>query len=432
VLYLAYNRSAREDAEKSFGPNTECKTIDALAYKYIIRDGASMNGIRVGPRKIDWFTWRNVDIDLRYDEKLKLIETMEIYFASNFISLKTYLTETGIDKNITDGVTKYVQQMAKKEIPCTFGFAKKYLHILMSRNVVVVPEVDLVILDEIQDSPQVTLEIFKLLPAKRKLGLGDQNQSIYNFSYCVDGFQYLHDVADTQLSLTTSYRVDKEIAKDIQVFGRKYLQSSMVFEGIEYEDRTINNSMFISRTNGSLIAKMMEMNKQGIQYNLTRPAKEIFSLLLTIISLKPGCKIYHQPSKFLLQDMEEYNRSETIRTRHRTLFSYIASKHAKDKSIKTACSTIVKYGGQAIFKCFDIAKSHEAAKVKHHLTLTTAHSSKGLQSDKVIIADDMFPSFLTEEGTMSEEDMEQELKLIYVAVSRCKKELSGANWLTQV
>jgi len=192
--------------------------------------------------------------------------------------------------------------------------------------------------------------------------------------------------------------------------------------------------MFIARTNGSLISKMIQLNKQGVQYNLSSKDRvdKVFGLLLTIISLKPGCKVYSPEHKFLLDDMKAYYASENIRRNHKTLFSYIASHHAKDRSIKTACKTIIDFGGKEIWSAFNIAKAHSKANTTHKLTVVTAHSSKGMEADQVTLDEDLFPDFLTEPGKMTDKQVQEELNLIYVSISRAKKELIGASWITEV
>ena len=431
-LYLAYNKSAKLDAEKRFGPNTTCKTIDALAYQYIIGQGLSMNGIRAGKRTLDFFNWRNIDLELRYEEKVKVVDTMNEYFASKYVSLKDFLITYEVQPNVKAAIVHYVKQMAQKEIPCTFAFSKKYFHILLSRGVINFPQYKAVFLDELQDSSEVVLEIFKTIDCKKKIGVGDEHQSIYGFNYCVNGFNYLHENADLTLRLTQSYRCSKEISEKIEIFSRKYLDKDLEFRGIDYDDLTITSKAHIARTNSSLVSKMMKLNDRNIAYNLTRPAKEIFGLALTILSLKPGCTIYKPEFKFLLQDMEYYYRTPSARTQYDTLTKYIASEHSRDRTIKSAISAIVKYGGQKIFQAFNIAKAHEEAKVTHELTLTTSHASKGLEWDEVFIDGDMNPDFLDGTSKMTHEEIEEELRLIYVAVSRAKIKLENVNWLTTI
>jgi len=429
-LYLAYNKSAETDAATKFGPNTTCKTVHGLAYAPIIGQGLSMPGIKYGKRKIDYFNYRSIDLPITYEQKIQVIERMDLYFASKFISLTEFIQYHHVPEIIASAMKGFIKQMANKEIPCTFGFYLKYYHILLARGVITIPTYDLIMLDEIQDSSEVTLEIFKLLPAKKKIGVGDMGQSIYSFAHCVNGFQYLKDEKHHLQHLTKSFRCSAFIAKDIEKFGKKYIDPTMHFTGVEYEDETINSTMYIARTNGSLIAKMIELNKSHTEYTLTRPAKEIFGLLLTIISLKPGCKIYNQQYKYLLDDMKYYHKNTQLHKRYKSLLSYIAAEHHRDKSIKTAIKTIIKYGGNEIFKAYNIAQSHE--KGSHKVILSSGHSAKGLEADKVVVDEDFYPDFILDPGQMTEVEIQTELNLVYVVASRARKELIGMSWLDSV
>jgi hypothetical protein len=428
ALYIAYNKSAQLDAKPKFGPNTDVSTVHGMCYKPIVALGLGMPGIKAGPRKIDFFNFRSIDLPISYEDKLHVISSMDHFFASRFISIKEYISTYAIPDHIASAMTIYIQKMANKDIPCTFGFVLKYFHILLSRNVISMSAYDVIMLDEIQDSPEVTLEIFKLLQSSKKIGVGDPHQSIYGFNYAVNGFIYLRDTVDKTLCLTRSYRCSTAIATKVQTFCQTYFSPDMKFIGTDSEDTTISSTLYLARTNGALIARMIELNKHNTPYNLTRKPQDIFGLLLTIVSLKPGCKIFQEEFKFLLQDMEYYYAHTHLKTTHKTLLSYIASIHAADRSIVRACRTIAEYGGKLIFDAYKIAKAHYEAKATHHLTLSTASSAKGLEADKVVLSDDLDLSFLESE-TMSEEDIQSELRIRYVAISRAKKELLGAEWL---
>ena len=427
-LYLAYNKSAEVDAQTKFGPGTLCKTIHGLAYTPIIKLGLSMPGIPSGPRTVDFFNYRSIDIPMSYDDKLEVIDEMNRFCMSEFTSIQQYLSTYSVAPHIGEAVTTYIQKMAKKQIPSTHSFYLKYFHILLSRGVLAMPTYDLIMLDECQDSPAVTLEIFKLLQANKKIGVGDIQQSIYSFNHCVNGFEYLQNEADHILHLTKSFRCSTEIANKVQKFCRKHLDPKLNFTGTDSKDDTIKTTLYIARTNASLIAKMLELNEHNTPYNLTRKASEIFGLLLTIISLKPGVKIYNKEFKFLLEDMDYYNAHYHLRDEYPTLLSYIASVHSADRSIAGACRLISKYGGQKIFKAFDIAKAHESANVTHSLTLSSAHAAKGMEADKVELDEDLNLDYLNSE-TMDYGQIVEESRLRYVAITRAKKVLLGAHWL---
>ncbi len=431
-LYLAYNKAIAQEAKDKFDPSVEVKTTHALAWLPIIKLGYGMNGIKPGPRKLDFFNWRHIIEDIKYEEKLLAIDLMETYFTSKYISLSEFLIVYNVEDHISKVITSYVKKMANKDIPATFAFSLTYYHILLSRGVIKSKEYELIMLDEAGDLNEVTLEIFKLLPAKKKVMVGDTEQNIFSFNKTINGFKAMQDVGVTK-TLTTSYRCSDEIAAKVEIFGKKHLKPAFRFKGLPIENKEVNSIMYIARTNSSLITKMIELNEANIPYSITRKAQEIFGLLLTMSGLKPGCTIYKQEYKFLLQDVNNYYSSESLRGSHKNIISYISSVHHEDINITSACRALGKYGSKKIWDTFNIAKVHEEAKTTHKLRLSTSHSSKGLECDKVILAEDMFPEYLvTNERNLSDEEIAEECRLLYVAVTRARHTLIGAGWLETI
>ncbi len=430
ILYTSFMKSAINDAEKKFPSNVKCKTTHSICYRDIVPLGAGMAGIKYGPRKVGWFGYRDISEKIKYDDKLTVIDLMEKFFTSGSIAMKSYFESHCGDPLLRSIATTYVQKMVNKEIPVTHGFYMKYYHILLARGVLTTPSYDLAILDELQDSSAVALEIFKLTNAKKKLVVGDPFQSCMAFANSVNGFDYLEELGvETKLSIT--YRVEESIAKKIELFGKKHLDRNFKFTGLPIEDKTVDTQVYIARTNGSLIAKMIQLNQSHTPYNSARKIKDMFSLILTLLSMKPGCTKPVGEHSFLYFDMLDYNRKTVEFRKARSFISYIMSKHNKDKAIKTACKTIVKYGGKLIWETYNYALLHETAKITHGITLATPHSSKGGTWDEAILDEDMYPEFLREDD-MTDEDKQQELNLLYIAATRCRVKLTGANYLTEV
>ena len=426
-LYTSFMKSAVNEALTKYDSNkVDCKTTHGLCYRTIVMQGISMPGIKPGPRKVDFFGYRNITEVVSYDTKLSIVDTMEKYFTSTYVSLTKFLDTTDVSDIVRTAVIKYVKQMAEKTIPCTHGFYMKYYHILLDRGVIPSPKYAFVVLDEAQDSSGVALEIFKLLDSPKKLLIGDPHQNCMSFANSVNGFEVLKGEG-VVTKLTTSYRVSDKIAPSIQKFGRKYLDPDFVFKGIPIEDETVKTKVYIARTNGSLIAKMIELNKRNIQYNLPREPEKMFKLLIDIVSLKPGSKI-KGPNKFLVDDVRDYYQTN----QEKSLLSFIASRHSKDKAIKTAVKTIVKYGGKLIWDTFNIAKAHNSAVTTFPLSLATIHSSKGNTYDEAELDPDVYPEWLLDTSGMSEDEIQNELNLLYIATTRCRVSLLNADWLTEI
>ena len=232
----------------------------------------------------------------------------------------------------------------------------------------------IITLDESGDLNPVTLEIFKLLPAKKKVMVGDPHQNIYQFNHTINCFSVMADQG-TYLPMTKSFRVDHRIAKRIQTFCQAYLSEDMLFEGIEIPDPRIETRAFISRTNSSLVRKLMELNKLGIPYGTIRAVKDIFRLPLTLCALKPGGFIANPEYKFLQDDANTYGKSSELQSQYKSLLSYLKELHASDLALQQAITLISQYGKSEIIDCYVQAEKHE--KVQQNYMVGTVHSCKG-------------------------------------------------------
>ena len=285
------------------------------------------------------------------------------------------------------------------------------------------------------DVNSVTLEIFKLLPATRKVMVGDIFQNIFNFNQTINGFEALKNKG-TLLPMTQSFRVSDTIASKIEKFCQKYLDPNMQFKGVPIEDKTINSRLYIARTNASLITKMMELNRLKIPYGLVRKAKQIFNLHLTLISLK-RCGFVAAPElKYLQDDVDTFYKDKELQLEYKTHLNYIREIHSYDSGLVNTINSLYKYGQAKIISTYEEARKHE--KLNQSYMLGTSHAVKGLEADYVELADDMNLSILDITESLAAdklklEDLTQEqiseLNLYYVAISRCRKEIVNAQHL---
>ena len=420
-LYLAYNKAIAVEAASKFPKGVTCCTTHSLAYGPTVRE----HSLKVG-----FFNYRTITEKLDYDSKLELIELIRAFCLSDSLDFESYASEES--PRIVSIALKYLSLMQSGSIECTHEFYLKYFHILLSEGLEYDP-FDFIALDEAGDLNPVTLEIFKLLPSDRKIMVGDPYQNIYSFNHTINCFSAMAGKG-TLFRMTQSFRVSSPIAQGIQTFCNKYLDPSMVFKGIDQIHAPIKTRAFISRTNGALIGKMIELNRTATKYGLTRPVKQIFQLPLIICSLKPRGFISLPEYKHLQDDVNFYHTNSEIRTTHKSLLGYLKDKHSDDIQLQTVIGLVLKYGPKAIIECSIEAKRHEASDQTY--LLGTAHSMKGLEFDEVEIADDLnkstasvllaLSSKTVEDLTVSERS---ELNLYYVACSRAKQSLLNAEFI---
>ena len=383
-LYLAYNKAIAEEASSKFPHYVQCKTTHALAHSMVIRNRLNLDGEQspvAKPYIISTFTYREIKENIEYDDKVALVKHLEGFFLSGKTTTADYFESKGISTKSSTSilVELYFNKMIAKKIPCTHSFYLKMYHILLSTGHIHYDKpFDLIMLDEAGDLNEVTLAIFLALPATLKIMVGDPFQNIYSFNHTINGFKALEDVG-VMKTLSQSFRCSTALADRIETFCRRHLDEDFVFKGYDHPNNTIQSEAIISRTNSGLIKHMISLTSSGIKFNLTREAKFIFSDMLTLMNLKPGCKILDQSLKFIQKDVDAYfKNSNGKQTKHKSCLSYINHLHGKEEpSIKVAAITILKYNASTIYDTYKYAKEAEKDTKVYPLTLTTAHSSKG-------------------------------------------------------
>ena len=416
-LYIAFNKSVADEARLKFPRNIECKTIHSLAYKHVI------SGTKQG---IEELSIDSIKTNHKPHQKRSIIYGINTFLQSAELSL-SYI-DTIIEAPLAAIAKDYITKMVEQEIPASFNFIIKYFYLQLHSGAIEV-DYDMILLDEAGDLSEVTIEIFKLLKAPRKVLVGDPHQNIYAFMNTVNGFEIFKDEG-ISLTLSQSFRVKDTIARDIQEFCHNYLSRSMDFKGIPIEDTTVKTRAFISRTNSGLIARMIELNRRGLKYSTLREPKDIFALPLALISVQTGRSPFRQEYKYLERDRNEFLADDSLRLRFQGKFhAYLREIHGDDENLISALRLLEQHSYATIFETYNLAKSQP--KKRQDIILSTAHTSKGSTFDSVYIENDMnnLIQRIIEAGGPETEDQMIEFNLAYVAVTRCRIELLNAHFI---
>lgn len=419
-MYLAYNKSIATESKSKFPSTTNCLTTHALAYRAVVVPNKY---------KIGFFNYKSIKEKISYEHKCALIDDIKEFCLSKYISFVEFGEATHIPTSKIAIANKYLELMEQGKIDCTHEFYLKLFHILLASGKLTYDPFDFVMIDEAGDLNEVTLEIFKLLPSNLKLAVGDPYQNIYTFNHTINCFEALREQGKL-FNMTTSFRVNKDIASQIQNFCNNFINPEISFEGID-KDTNIVTRGFISRTNSSLIAKMIELNEQGIPYGLVRKASEIFKLPLMLASIKYQGFITDPNYKFIQSQFNDWYEDPKLKEDFKSPLSYIASLNEDDYQLTQAIRLLLKYSKSVIFDTYREASFHESK--NHNLILTTAHSSKGLEFDEVVL-DYSMNDFLGKEiesvqtgfTTTEDRSYKDAVNLYYVACSRAKKSLINA------
>ena len=436
--YLAYNKAiATEAAEKFAGTNIECSTIHSMAYRAVV----NQYGLKVG-----FFNIRDVQGDgFTYANKKAIHGALENFFLSKYLDPDEFLdsVESKVSDKARAAFMDNLDAMANGTVQCSHSFYLKYFHILLANGTISMPEVDMLLVDEAGDITELTLEIFKLLKAEKKIAVGDPMQNIYSFNNTINAFEVLE--GGTDLGLTTSFRMADNLATGIEYFVRSHLDEDFVFKGREYPaDEPIVTKAYIARNNAGLLAEMFRLMDAGRPFHITRPIATILEVPLMLANLGNGQKI----TEYRFKDVEKlrsYWEKSPAAQKFGSVQKYVMHKFSEDAEMKQAYKVVMTHGPMDLNHLAKYAKSCAAEKCS--LTLTTAHSSKGLEFSAVEIAPDFNDTVekaireldkfkkkqerygLSNVDVVKQKQYEEELRLYYVGTTRAMVELTNAKFI---
>jgi len=427
-LYLAYNRGIADEAEEKFkDTNIKCVTLHSLAWNATVRQ----YGLKVG-----FFGVRDVSpSSLTYPMRQRVVDAVEGFCLSAHTDPLSWMEENGVYPTEIPIVMEHLNKMTTGAISCTHSFYMKLYHVYLLSGEIPIPEVDMLLMDEAGDLTKLTIDIFRLIKAPKKIAVGDPMQNIYSFNQTVNAFNVLTECIP--VNLTASFRVSNHIAAKIQSFVQKHMDASFEFTGRDYEPNTaITTSAYIARNNSGLLEEMFVLMAAGTKFHTTRKVELILELPLILANLSNGKAITEYKYKHIEKLRKEYMNSSYLASRG-TIGSYVRQGCAKDPEVSRAITTVMKYTPVLLNELVKYAK--ECAKTSCGLTLTTAHSSKGLEFSEVTIAPDLNASATEalvdimraklDKDWKKAEMLSEELRLYYVATSRSMIKLNNARLL---
>jgi len=395
-LYLAFNKAIAEEAKRRFPSNVDAKTTHSLAYSKIARGERARGEYRVKEiadiLHIDFITALTVS---------KIVQGFCNSAYPNFNSLGRGLLEEGM-KNpalYINHAQNFYELMRKRSIQITHSF---YLKEFQLMNGAAKYRYDYVMLDEGQDTNPVTLSIFYAFKS-RKIIVGDTHQQIYSFRGSIDAMEQVK--SDITLYLSQTFRCVPEITKIANYILRRFKGETISMVSMTTPSKNINTKAHLSRTNASLIELVDLYN----EFNLTRNPDEIFKSSLSVFYYKTMQFSRISPDYKFLTQFTSYDEFE----------AYL--KDTEDAELTKAAEIVATYQDRIEVL---YAKAVRCNTTYSPLTLTTAHSAKGLEFDEVELEPD-FPNLeeVQADSKMSKTDKNNEFNLMYVAVTRAKYSL---------
>lgn len=421
MLYVAYNRSIRDEAARKFPKNVECVTSHQLAYKTIghryrekLNRPLSLSLVRKELNIQNWAVAKGAMTAVRNFMSSADIEIMPKHLglhqndrlgASRALECAQILWDrmTNPDDSIPTEHDAYLKQYELAEVDMGW----KYQHILF---------------DEAQDANPVTTSILTRQECRLML-VGDTHQQIYRFRGAQDALSAPELAHAQRFHLTNSFRFGPRIA-DIanQVLAHK--KESLLLQGLSPEQGYAGEDVALSypqavvcRTVTGVLEEALTaaQSEQTIYWVGGMSAYNIGSLCdLHRFRYEQYDKMYDQS---LVNEFGTFKEYEA------------AAKESDDQEMNRRINILNQLGN--IPKLAAQCKASTVTNVEDaDIIVTTAHRSKGLEFNNVRLGTD-FPTY-DKLLFKDPESVSDELNLIYVAATRALRKLSYSGPVAQL
>ncbi|MGD0586872.1 MAG: UvrD-helicase domain-containing protein, partial [Oryzomonas sp.] len=372
-----------------------------------------------------------------FEKANRVLATFDFYCNSAI----TDFSQIAVDDDIIELVRDFYSQMRTGWIEMTHSWYLKEFQISLSKGGLKLRQsYGYCLLDEAQDTNPVTLSIFNHLPGM-KIKVGDRHQAIYGFRGAVNALGEAYSKPSknvTRMSLSTTFRCNPLIVEHANwILGTFKGETMKLVSGNNRPvPEKIGPQAFITRTNSGLIEYVDSLP----DFNLTRTPDLIFECLMSLMNWKySNYNAVSKPYKFLTKfhSMQQLNE-------------YV--EQTSDQEIQQGLKLLEKFdgaevwakeglgNGEKIRMLYRKAQDNYSRNGQSLVTLTTAHSSKGLEFDRCLLSND-FPDLVMVMAKLIKEKIieepadflksqkaevvsaREEANLYYVATTRAKYEL---------
>jgi hypothetical protein len=427
-IYLCFNRSIAIEAKGRFPEHVQCTTINSYAIRKM--GGKKLGTVQETLKKSDIKTLLGAQADAVGDAA---VETVQAFAKSDDPELTTSHVPDSVEQCDTTTVVEaafelWTQMWKQRKLTIDAVLKKFQLEAAEPFS-----EFDFVMVDESQDMDDVMLSLLKSYATRseqredhKKLVLvGDEHQAIYRFRGAVNA---MAKIKGATCDLTQSWRFGASIAAlaYTPLTMKKGLAPAPII-GNPTKESIITNALppypyaFIARTNRALVAKAVAI-PPDLRVNYVGDVKLLDDVLQALKFRHYGEVGFKWAKYDTWEEVLEKTMQHSLRW---------AVELAED-SPETAVQTMEQLIAQ---------QRKDRRHNDPHVTLTTAHRSKGLEFDNVLLshewaaAETAFTERLrraSQPGKLSgeaEADLVDELNLLYVAITRAKSVLNpGPLW----
>lgn len=417
-LYMAFNRTTADDAQRRFSRNVECRTAHSLAFAAVGRRYRHrLDAPRLPARETARLLGIAGDLDANVDKitashQARLVMGMiRRYCYSNAAEVMARHMEAvnGLKAREEERLARILLPYAQKawEDICAPNGRLRFEHDhYMKLWALTNPELpgEFIMLDEAQDTNSVLEEIFLAQRAQR-VCVGDPAQQIYAWRSARDvmtGFPALH------LPLTQSFRFGPRIA---EVANRSlgFAGSSMRLTGVgppgSRIDRAANADAVLCRNNADVMTEVLAYLDKGTPVAIPSDGGQLRAIAEAALQLQAGQRTSH-PELFLFKSWGEVQD--------------YAEHDSAGQDLRAIVQLVDSHGAETIISALSRLSAERDALV----TVSTVHKAKGREWPSVRIGPGFEPPADDDRGPRP--PTAEDARLIYVAVTRARELLDLA------
>lgn len=412
-LYLCLNKSMQLEAQGRFGPNVECRTTHSLAFAAVGRQFGSRVTAKWGTRLLaDEFGERSPRVAAAARAAL-----LKFFGDAKADVTEQHIEDIASDWHLYGGESDRAFVLAKAAwramndtnsrtaVPHdaylkSWALQKPILH----QNV---------ILDEGQDTNPSVAQVIRDARS-RVLVLGDRYQGIYAFRGSKDFMSEFAEMGATVKHLPRTWRFgDRTAAIANEILGRLRGETTKIIGmGRDVPMPKGAPLAYLSRTNSVLFGVAAQRRGKSVHW----------------IGGISNYRIDMVEDAYRLFIGRRSEIRDPIISRYESWTQYEEDMEAtKDAEARILVKLVQAFGHDIPHLVRDLRANEERDPANAEIVLTTGHKMKGLDHDYVVVGDDFECLFEAEEQLAKTGKltlaMTQEINLLYVAITRAKKEV---------
>lgn len=445
-LYITFNKNMGEDAKDKFPPWVDVRTTHSLAYREVGHEyqhkltrpyGAYKNVLGTGGEIGRYFKLapmrvgedKTITVAALGNAVKNTVRNFEFSGDSflserhvSFSEVKQHLRNKSFKKaEYVSRVLKFAKKLWEKRVDVcddTLITHDTYLKLYQLSNPDL-SEYEIIYLDEAHDSSPCLLDIIEKQTTK-VIVVGDFAQSIYQWRGAVNAMERLNWKT---MQLTKSFRFGKDLADIARgiVLDHK-MRPCMEIEGYEKKHTEVTDTLpsnitnhicYIYRTNAALLEKALQLLEQGKKVAIHVDVSDFISKIESVNFLRLG-------------------KTKSVKHPDIQIYSSWGELVEEAGFVKGELGRIVKMvSSNEHERVLNLLNEYKPVQ-NPDVMLITAHKSKGLEFDTVVLGDDFEPLYVNEQTNKIEFVNDAERNLLYVACTRAKEMLVINNAVKEI